>query len=254
MALFEVSFRAPSLGMNTNMYVLLPTDALPVPDGGYPVVYLLHGLSDDHTKWLRSTRIEDYAAGYGACVVMPEAQCSFYVNMKNGLNYYDFIVKDLPGFIQKTFPVSGKRESTFIAGLSMGGFGALNAGLRAPEKYAACAALSPATKPFSNVSPGDVPRMRIASSIMGEDFILSDEHDLFSAADEFSKLPPEKRARIYMAVGREDFLYGGVLDFKSHLEASGVEFSFEEGPGSHNWDFWDEYVKHALKFFFRGHI
>ena len=74
--------------------------------------------------WLRHTNIEEFAEKAGLAVVMPSGQNGFYTNAKYGLNYFDFITKELPLFVQKYFPVSTKREDTYIAGPSMGGYGA----------------------------------------------------------------------------------------------------------------------------------
>ena len=242
--------RSSALDMSTNLSVLLPSDVSDVPADGYPVLYLLHGLSDDHTKWLRATRIEEYAAKYRVCVVMPEVQRSFYTNMKNGLFYDDFITKDLPAFIEKTFPVTKKREKTFIAGLSMGGFGAVKTGLREHRKYAACAGLSSVFAPFAMLDPADEGRMRLARSVLGDDLTLDERDDPYKLAELQSLLPEEARTRLYLACGTEDFLYEDNAKFRAHLDRLGLSYVYEEGPGTHCWDFWDKYIQNALRFFF----
>lgn len=100
----------------------------------YPVLYLLHGLSDDHTIWHRRTSIERYVSALGLAVVMPNVGKSFYTDMANGGNYFTFITEELPTLVQSYFPVSAKREDNFIAGLSMGGYGAFKVALSCPEK------------------------------------------------------------------------------------------------------------------------
>lgn len=246
MALFHVSLRSNSMGMMTNAYVILPTDTSEIPEGGYPVLYLLHGLSDDHTKWLRSTRIEEYALKYRLCVVMPEAQCSFYCNMANGLPYDDYITKDLPEFIEKTFPVTRDRRFTFIAGLSMGGFGALKSGMREYKKYGACAGLSSAVFLFENADKNHP----LARAIMGESIVRNERDDLFAVSEKLASVPEEERTRVYFCVGTSDFLYNDNQRLKAHFDKIGLPYLYEEGEGTHNWDFWDEYIQHALKFFF----
>lgn len=250
MALFHISMRSDSLGMNTNLYVILPSDTSALPQGGYPVLYLFHGLSDDHTKWLRSTRIEEYAAKYDLCVVMPEVQCGFYCNMKNGLNYDDYITKDLPAFIEKTFPVTRDRARTFVAGLSMGGFGAIKTGLREYGKYGACAGLSAVIHPFEKVDGADEGRVRLARSILGDTLTLDQKDDPYKLAEGQASLPEEQRTRLYMAIGTEDFLYEDNVKFRKVLDGLGFAYTYEEAPGHHNWDFWDKYIQNALAFFF----
>ena len=250
MALFHISMRSASLDMSTNLSVLLPSDVSDVPADGYPVLYLLHGLSDDHTKWLRATRIEEYAARYKVCVVMPEVQRSFYMNMRHGLFYDDFIAKDLPAFIEKTFPVTKKREKTFIAGLSMGGFGAVKTGLREHQKFGACAGLSAVFAPFEQLGTAGEDRMRLAHSILGNDLKLDERDDPYKLAEWQSLLPEEARTRLYLAIGTEDFLYEDNVNFRAHLDRLGLAYTYEEAPGTHCWDFWDKYIQNALRFFF----
>lgn len=99
----------------------------------HPTLYLLHGLSDDDSIWLRRTSIERYVAQMGIAVVMPQVHRSFYTDMAAGGQYWTFISEELPALARSFFPLSAKREDNFVAGLSMGGYGALKLGLRKPE-------------------------------------------------------------------------------------------------------------------------
>ena len=111
-------------------------------DGDPPVLYLLHGLSDDDTIWLRRTSIERYVAPLGLAVVMPQVHRSFYTDEAYGGRYWTFLSEELPALVGSLFRVSSRREDTFVAGLSMGGYGALKWALRQPERFAAAASLS----------------------------------------------------------------------------------------------------------------
>lgn len=113
----------------------------------WPTLYLLHGALDDHSCWLRHTAIERYAEAAGMAVIMPSGQNGFYTNAKYGLNYFDFITEELPRLVQNLFPVSRRREDTYIAGPSMGGYGATKCALRCPDRYQAFADLSGAVDP-----------------------------------------------------------------------------------------------------------
>ncbi len=106
------------------------------------MLYLLHGMSDDHTAWLRYTSIERYAARHGLAVVMPAVGRSFYANEAHGHPYWDFLSEELPAVVGRFLRVSDRREDTFVAGLSMGGYGAFKWALRQPERFAAAASLS----------------------------------------------------------------------------------------------------------------
>ncbi len=129
MALLHVNFFSEVLGMSMNMDVILPQRTSGQigmkgnrKDGKYPVLYLLHGMSDDHTIWQRRTSIERYVSELGIAVVMPTVHLSFYTDMKYGINYWTFISIELPSICREFFPnMSDRREDTFAAGLSMGG-------------------------------------------------------------------------------------------------------------------------------------
>lgn len=122
MVFSDFHFYSEVLGIQTAAYVLLPDPQVMAQSASpIPVLYLLHGLSDDHTMWLRQTRVEQYARRYRVAVVMPAANRSFYMDMAHGPKYETFISRELPSVIERYFPVCRKRVGRFIAGLSMGG-------------------------------------------------------------------------------------------------------------------------------------
>ncbi|MDD4796271.1 MAG: alpha/beta hydrolase-fold protein, partial [Eubacteriales bacterium] len=150
MALMHVNFFSQTLGMCVAADVVLPQKANKQigmasairADGKHPVLWLLHGASDNHTVWGRRTSIERYAADYGLAVVMPNGHLSSYSNMAYGGKYFDYVSRELPAVMRSFFPLSDKREDNFIAGLSMGGMGCMKIGLAFPENYAAIGCLS----------------------------------------------------------------------------------------------------------------
>ena len=148
MAFAEFNFYSKSLQMDVQVSLILPEkvqgvgSAPAIRYGNFPVLYLLHGTSGDHTDWERWTSIERYAAKKGLAVVMPAAQLSAYTNMVHGERYFDYIAYELPEKISKLLPISCCREDTYLCGLSMGGYGALKIGLTLPENYAAIGTLS----------------------------------------------------------------------------------------------------------------
>ena len=138
MAVIRCDFFAETLELSTSMTVVLPQEG----DGPPPVLYLLHGLTDDHTAWTRFTSIERYAYDKGIAVVMPQVHRSFYANEAVGLKFWDFLSDELPAVVERLFNVSTRRADTYVAGLSMGGYGAFKWALRQPERFAAAASLS----------------------------------------------------------------------------------------------------------------
>ena len=140
MAFLNTHFFANSLGMCTRCNVLLPDR--PQADRPIPALYLLHGLSDDETIWMRRSSIELFANRYYLAVVMPCGDRSFYSDLPNGSNYFQYVGEELPSLMESYFHLRTDREGRFIAGLSMGGFGAARAALTYPECYAAWGSLS----------------------------------------------------------------------------------------------------------------
>lgn len=250
MAFIQFHFFSESLGMQTEAYVIIPQRKTAGQIGvdtkssteKYKCLYLLHGLSDDHTIWMRRTSIERYAEKYGICVVMPCAHRSFYCNMSCGLKYYDYIAEELPRVICEFFNVSDKREDNFVAGLSMGGYGALKLALREPQRFCAAAGLSSAT---DIKRPG---REDLTSKIFGEGSTVPDEDDLFYLADVCSK--DQNKPKLFMAIGTEDFLYEENVGLRDKLLSLGYDLEYTEEHGTHNWEFWDKHIRGALEWMF----
>src|SRR3712207_1096864 len=149
MAFLTCNAFSESLEMGVTLNVVLPqaTESqigvnASVTPGDLPLLYLLHGLSDDHSAWLRYTSIERYAAEAGVAVVMPAVGRSFYANEAQGHRYWDYVSDELPRIIGDFFRVSTRPQDTFVAGLSMGGYGAMRLALTFPDRFAAAATLS----------------------------------------------------------------------------------------------------------------
>src|SRR6185503_13247898 len=146
MILNEIKFFSETLGLLSSMYVLLPKRTMPEMKSKrspkYKTLYLLHGHSDDHTAWQRYTSIERYAEDLNLAVVMPAVHLSFYNDMAHGGKYWQFISEEVPTLVRDIFPLSAERKDNFVAGLSMGGYGAFKMALTHPERFAAAASLS----------------------------------------------------------------------------------------------------------------
>ncbi len=254
MAFLECSFHSETLGMARTMNVILPQKTYSqigmegkesAGKNGFPVLYLLHGLSDDHSIWMRRTSIERYAAAYGIAVVMPCVDRSYYTNVRSGMRYWDFIADELPCIVRQFFPVSNRREDTFVAGLSMGGFGAFKLALNRPERFAAAASFSGALDP-ADVFQRNSKEMEWAFE--SEEKIRRTENDLFFQAEKHSGENMNLPA-LYMGCGTEDFLYATNIRFRDHLRNLKIPVTYQERPGVHCWEFWDLEIQTALKWF-----
>ena len=145
MGLFQGNFYAESLNMTTRIQVIFPdlsNDVTPLSVGTPKVLYLLHGLGGNCEEWTRFSKIEYYAKKFNFIIIMPEVQRSFYCDTTYGCNCFTYVADELPSICNRWFRIDAARENTFIAGESMGGYGAVKVGLSRPERYQAIAALS----------------------------------------------------------------------------------------------------------------
>ncbi len=244
MALFHVDFFSKVLGRAVSMAVILPQGKT----GPFPTLYLLHGLSDNHTIWSRRTSIERYADAYRLAVVMPDGGRSFYTDMAQGDRYFTFIADELPEICESFFPLSNKREDRFAAGLSMGGYGAMKLGLARPSRYAAVASLSGALQmdPKYHQNQPEAFMIELGRIFGKAEAFSGSENDLFFLAKELSK-QPKKAPKMYVACGTEDFLLEGNRHFKQEFQKV-FDMIYEESPGTHEWGFWDAYIQKVLAF------
>jgi len=212
----------------------------------YPVLYLLHGLSDDESIWMRRTSIERYASEYQVVVVMPDGGRSFYTDMDRGYRYWTHISEELPAIVASLLPVSTRREDTFAAGLSMGGYGALKLALRCPERFAGAVALSPVADIREWMTRFGGPQE--CQNIFGTlDDLAPRGNDLMALAKEALKAP--KPPRIMQVCGTEDALYPGNGRFRQCMEELAFPgYRYVEGPGTHSWEFWDHWIQEGLRF------
>ncbi len=252
MALMHVNFFSDVLGMSMNMDVIIPQTAKNqigmksvANEGKLKTLYLLHGMSDDHTIWQRRTSIERYVSELGIAVVMPTTHLGWYSNMVHGLRYFDFVAKELPQICRGFFPqMSDKPEDNFVAGLSMGGYGALKLALLAPENFGCAGCLSAGFDAEDFAKDTSNP---LWVNIFGDiSNIKNSENDLFYVAEKVAssgqKLPP-----VYIWCGTEDFLYNHNTRMRDHLLKLGYDVTYEESSGSHQWECWDEKIQSILK-------
>lgn len=251
MALMECQFYSEVLGFNTMMNVIIPQQTTSqigmegnIRKGKHPTLYLLHGLSDDHTVWMRRTSIERYASTMGLAVVMPQVHRSFYTDMKYGYKYWTFLSEELPALARQFFPLSERREDNFVAGLSMGGYGAFKWALRCPEQIAAAASLSGALNIAQRSDPATF--SHDAKLIFGDESPTGGKDDLLHLLEECNQREGAK-PMLYQCCGTEDFLYEDNQIFKAKVAETNLTHEYHEGPGNHSWEYWDARIQDVLK-------
>lgn len=255
MVLFRGDVKSKCLQRRTSISVILPADNIhflsdseeivPQP---YKTLYLLHGLYGSDDIFLANTSIQKFAEDNGIAIVIPCGENSFYVDNEKAHAYYgEYVGQELLDITRNIFPLSSKREDTFIAGFSMGGYGALRNGLKYYENFSKIGMISSAliTEDIVNYTEDN-------NVLHSRDFYES----VFGNLDELegSDMDPKYLIEncpdipdIYMACGIDDFLFRKNADFYLYLNESGVDAAFVGDEGEHTWEFCDKYIKEFIK-------
>lgn len=266
MALLNLNFCSSVLGMNTSAAVFLPERRgephPPIGEKKYPVLYLLHGHMQDYSSWIRNSMLEYYVAKSDLIVVMPDAAQSFYADAVHGLKYFSYMTQELPVVVQNWFPASAQRSENYVAGLSMGGYGAFKMALRRPDLFCAAASLSGclcASELPSGTPPQDpdlavgFPTNPAVAEVMEDTLGKAGDYkgsfnDLEAAVLEIIK-ENKPRPSLFQCIGTEDYLYEDNAKFKSFMEKEGgpLDYTYWESPGRHDWQFWDKAILKTLQ-------
>jgi putative tributyrin esterase len=246
MALANLSFFGKSIGLTSQLSILLPDSG----NGPFPVFYLLHGLSDDHTTWLRRTSLERYAADIPMIIVMPATGRGWYTNSESpgGRAYEDHITKDVLPFIDRLFPTIQRREGRVIGGLSMGGYGAVKLALKFPDTFCSATShsgplMTPLHKPESRPKELQAKGAEF-EAIFGKDW-RGGPNDPIALA---KKCPLHLRPALRFDCGTNDFLLDQNREFHSLLNELPFPHEYQEFDGDHNWAYWDNHIQEALAF------
>lgn len=258
MAIIQMSYFSNALMRTVPITVVLPADKTDfsgkwISKPPYKTLYLLHGIFGDNTDWINGTRVARWAQEHDLAVVMPAGENHFYLNHPGGgENYGDMIGQELMDITRRIFPLSDKREDTYIGGLSMGGYGALYSGLCHPETFGGIAALSSAMpvdqmRYFEEIPGNILTSKAFMEACFGCELeALKDSmanHHLL-AKDTVSKDVP--LPRIFMACGTEDSLFPLDKAFAEELESLGYDVVWKEEKGGHEWDFWDTMIYQVI--------
>lgn len=250
----QVHWRSDVLEKQTTMQVLLPSVGRPP----YPTFYLLHGLSDDSTVWLRRSRIEAYVRERPLIVVMPDGYRGFYTDNEEGPDYARHFAREIPEFVERNFPARPVRGARAIGGLSMGGYGALRLALGYPDRFCSVNSHSGALMRFNlDLSWREARR----DKVLGEHPLaffremqrifgrrpMGTRHDLLTLIKR-ARRRSRRLPRILIDCGTEDFLFADNQRFHRELLALKVPHTYREYSGGHDWDYWDLHVREALDF------
>ena len=258
MAFIQMNLLSKTLMRTVPVSVILPVDKMVFPgmpereDKPYKTLYLLHGVFGNCTDWVCGSRIQRYAEEHDLVVIMPSGDNAFYVDQPGGNNFYgEFIGKELVELTRKMFPLSRKKEDTFIGGLSMGGFGALRNGLKYSDTFGCIISLSGALHleqmaARTEDAPFFLESKSYAEACFGDlTKVLESDRNPRWLVKQLKKAGKDL-PRIYMACGDQDGLLPVNQDMAAFLKEQDADVTFEIGPGSHEWDFWDTYIRKAI--------
>lgn len=235
----QCNFYSDSLKYHTDINVLLPK-----PSGGdekFPVLFLLHGGAGDHNSWMRQTGAERYAREHGVALVMPSGHNSFYCDAVYGEAFFTYITEELVPFVRRLFPVSDKREETFFAGSSMGGYGSTLVAMKRPDLLSAFGVFSGAIDPYrieTRLREIGINEVRFNLIFGGSEIIRGGPYDLYKLVRDFPD--NENKAFSVIYCGEEDTInYDMNVELYEALLEKEFESRFVARSGGHDFLFWD---------------
>ena len=256
MAYFQSVLYSDSLGMDVMVEFVLPQ--VTAKNSGaqgqgapaltdVPVLYLLHGMTGNQSSWQRLSSIERYAREKNIAVVMPSTDLGFYTDTTYDMKYWMYVSEELPNLVAQFFPmVSTKRAKTFVAGLSMGGYGAAKLALLKPERFSRALVLS---APL--ILRGQTERLLEMRGRAYWEGIFGPLENLEHSANDpqtwLEDFPADKpKPEIFLACGTEDLLLPASQYYGKLLEQNNFVVDYHEGPGAHEWAFWDTWIQAGL--------
>ena len=259
MADFHARYFSQALARSVSFYAYLPLDAdrnaNPEQFARSPkTLLLLHGYTGDAASWKLDTPIYSLAAKYNLALIMPDGENSFYLDGEaTGRQYGTFVGKELPDFAHRAFGLSGKREDQFVAGISMGGFGAVHTGFAYPDAFAKIAAFSPAlierrvAAMRPETAPDGVANYEYYSLMFGQPEALAESRNSPETLVKELVQAGKPLPGLFLTIGTEDFLYEPNQEFRRFLTEQNVPFHYEEGPGTHSGEFWNARLEPAIR-------
>ena len=257
MAYFRIEYYSRALCRETSFEVLIPNDprdeaSQPPEDKPIRTLFLLHGYTGKAGNYVPYELPEQYHFA----IVMPSAENSFYLNgLSTGHAFQTMLGEEMVDYVRKTFRLALRPEETFIAGLSMGGFGALHTGLAYPERFGKIGAMSSAliVHEVAGMKPGggnQVANYEYYRECFGDPEKLLESDKNPETLVRRLKAAGKKIPDIYMCCGTEDFLIENNRQMHRFLEEEGVAHEYHEAPGSHDMAFWTEHIRKIVRWMF----
>jgi|ERR1051326_2449553 S-formylglutathione hydrolase FrmB len=248
-----IQFQSKLVNATLPYNVILPQDYYISRVTRYPVLYLLHGLSGHYSDWVTHTNIADYATQYRIIVITPEGNDNWYTDSATKTNdkYESYILRELIPDVQKRYRTIETRYGRAVAGLSMGGYGALKFGLKSPGTFIFAASMSgafdaPHWTETDLKDPGPI-RDSVLSVFGAAGSETRKANDIFEIARSLTANRVAGLPYFYLDCGTEDGLIGTNQKFAELLGEKKIAHEYRELPGNHNWAYWDQQVQEVLK-------
>ena len=248
-----VQFKSELIGKILPYDILLPHDYFK-SNKRYPVLYLLHGLFGHHDDWITRTNLAEYAADYDLIIVTPEGNDSWYIDSATVASdkYESYILRELIPDVDARFRTIKDRRARGVAGLSMGGYGALKYGLKHPDYFAFAGSMSGALDPANRTDehPGfawDILRPSITAAFGPPNSPARQSNDLHQIARNVTAANIASLPYLYFDCGLEDGFLQTNRELAEILIAKKIPHQYRQLPGGHNWGYWDKQVREVLR-------
>jgi S-formylglutathione hydrolase FrmB len=248
-----IQFHSTLINATLPYNVVLPRDYRSAKTSRYPVLYLLHGLGGHYSDWLTRTNVADYASQYRLIIVMPEGNDSWYMDSATKPNdkYEMYILKELIPDVQHRYRTIETRYGRAIAGLSMGGYGALKFGLKFPGTFCFAGSMSGVTEAAVWTADDLKDLKAIGDSLLPVFGPAGSEtrktNDLFEIVRTMTAARIAALPFLYLDCGTDDFTANSNAKFAELLRQKKIPHEYRQLPGNHNWAYWDQQVQQVLK-------
>lgn len=237
----KINFKSKELNMPVMVDVLMPQG-----HGNYKTLYLLHGAGGDHETWILNSRIADYVNNKNIAVIMPSGNNKFYINNIHGKKYGTFITKELINQCEKWFNLSRKAEDRFIAGMSMGGYGAVYSSLTNPGLYNTAFSYSGLLNILERY---DNPHRINLFPVFGDrQQLLTNNLDINQVVNNIKSSNVENSTKYIITCGLQDGNICMNREFFNKAKEARLNVKYIEKDGTHDFQYWDECIKQTVKY------
>lgn len=252
------TFPSYALGTMAEFHIILPrkytvlmndNSNQSVPAKGYRTLILLHGACDSASDWLLHSRAADLADEYQIALLIPSVGNSFYLDHVNGINAFTYLTSELLDYAREIFPLSTRREDTYICGYSMGGYGAVRAALLRPELFGKVASLSGALDIKLGARYIRTCGYLLPTELQDIKGLSGTDKDILYCMEHLEQ-PLDNYPTLYLACGEQDLFASSTKAYGEKISAKGLSVTYALSPGGHDWNYWSQAIITAIKWMY----